>query len=85
MWYFILRGDVAGKNTVFHAPVKFEILGFLVFHKVFFQTSWKENIQKTLLSVSFIALYLFVSIDFNYNIFLKAVFSKWVFLSYTEP
>ncbi len=57
-----LRGDTAGKNTV-----KFEILGFLVFHKVFFSDYWKENIQKTLLSVSFIALYLFVSTDFNYN------------------
>ncbi len=26
------------KHSFFYAPVKFEILGFLVFHKVFFQT-----------------------------------------------
>ncbi len=41
------------------------ILGFLVFHKVFFQTSGKKT-SKRHLSVSFIALYLFVS-DLNYN------------------
>ncbi len=32
---YILRGDTAGK-TVFYAPVKFEIMCFLAFHKLFF-------------------------------------------------
>ncbi len=48
-----------------HAPVKFEILGFFGF-SCFFRLQWKQNTQKTLLIVSFIALYLFVSIDLNH-------------------
>jgi len=44
-----------------HASVKFEILGFLSFYKVFFFSDWRKgNIQNTCLSVSFTALYPFV-------------------------
>lgn len=50
-----------------------EIMGYLAFLKVLFQTSGM-NIQNTLLDLYFIALYLSASRDFN--VFLKAVFSK---------
>ncbi len=50
-----------------------EIMSYLAFLKVLFQTSGM-NIQNTLLDLYFIALYLFASQDFN--VFLKAVFSK---------
>ncbi len=51
------------KTLFFHAPVKFEILGFLFFQSVFFRLVERKHPKDT----SFIALYLFVSLDFNYN------------------
>ncbi len=67
----ILRGDTTGKNTVF-----FMHLLSLRFRAFWFFIRWKENIQKTLLSVSILALYRSVSIDFNYNTYFELPFKK---------
>ncbi len=55
----------------FHTLVSFEILGSFAFYKVF-QTSGKKASE---IQSAFIALYIFVYVDFNYNIF-KGCFLK---------
>jgi len=58
-----LRGDTTGKTLFFQAPVNFEILRFLAFHRVFFQTGGKK-ISKIHLK-HFIYLHLYISIRVN--------------------
>ncbi len=55
---FVQKRIETFQGKTLHVFINFVILGFLAFfHKVLFQTSGRKNIQNSLLSVYFIALY----------------------------